>query len=49
MLGVAPKADGSFSVALRPSWTGRRYRATMLGPNVGGQLAPGARLTIDAP
>jgi hypothetical protein len=49
MLGVAPKADGSFSVALRPSWTGRRYRATMLGPNVGGQLAPAARLTIDAP
>ena len=49
MLGVAPKADGSFSVALRPSWTGRRYRATTLGPNAGGQLAPGARITIDAP
>ena len=49
MLGVAPKANGSFSVALRPSWAGHRYRATALGPNVGGQLAPGARITIDAP
>jgi hypothetical protein len=49
MLGVAEKADGSFSVALRPSWTGRRYRATVLGPNVDGQLAPGARTTLDAP
>lgn len=49
MLGVAPKADGSFSVALRPNWAGRRYRATVLGPNVGGQLAPGARITITAP
>jgi hypothetical protein len=49
MLGVAPKANGSFSVALRPSWAGRRYRATALGPNVAGQLAPGARITLDAP
>ncbi len=48
MLGVPPKADGSFSVALRPSWTGKRYRATVLGPNVGGQLAPDARITVDA-
>lgn len=48
MLGVAPKADGSFAVALRPSWTGRRYRATVFGPNVGGQLAPDARITLDA-
>jgi hypothetical protein len=49
MLGLAPKADGSFSVALRPNWAGRRYRATLLGPNVGGQLAPDARITLDAP
>jgi hypothetical protein len=48
MLGVAPKADGSFAVALRPSWTGKRYRATVFGPNVGGQLAPDARITLDA-
>ena len=49
MLGVAAKSDGSFSVALRPSWAGRRYRATVLGPNIGGQLAPAARTTLDAP
>lgn len=49
MLGVAPKADGSFAVALRPSWLGKRYRATVFGPNVGGQLAPDARITLDAP
>ena len=48
MLGVGPKSDGSFSVALRPSWAGRRYRATVLGPNVGGQLAPAARITLNA-
>jgi hypothetical protein len=49
MVGVPPKADGTFAVALRPSWTGKRYRATVLGPNVGGQLAPDARITLDAP
>ncbi len=48
MLGVPPKTDGSFSIALRPSWTGRRYRATVFGPNVGGQLTPDARITLDA-
>ena len=48
MLGVAPKPDGTFSVALRPSWRGKRYRATALGPNVGGQLAPDARVTVNA-
>jgi hypothetical protein len=48
MLGVPPKADGGFSVALRPSWTGKRYRATVFGPNVSGELAPDARITLDA-
>ncbi|HZP73785.1 MAG TPA: hypothetical protein VFA97_10460 [Gaiellaceae bacterium] len=48
MLGVPPKADGSFAVALRPSWRGKRYRATVFGPNVGGELAPDARVTLDA-
>jgi hypothetical protein len=49
LLGVPPKANGAFSVALRPNWTGRRYRATLFGPNVAGQLAPDARVTLDAP
>lgn len=40
MLGVTPKADGSFRVLLRPSWTGSRYMAFLQGPNVGSTLAP---------
>jgi len=47
MLGVAPRADGSFSVALRPAWTGTRYRATVTGPNAGGELAPDAQTVLD--
>ncbi len=48
MLGVSPKADGSFSVYLRPSWVGRQYRATLAGQNVNGALAPDARAAINA-
>lgn len=43
MVGVRPKADGSFSVLLRPSWIGTRYRASVSGPNVGATLAPDAQ------
>jgi hypothetical protein len=42
LLGVEPAADGSFALALRTGWTGRRYRATVAGPNVGSMLAPDA-------
>lgn len=42
MLGVTPHPDGSFSVLLRPGWTGRRYRASVAGPNLGARLAPDA-------
>ena len=45
MLGVAPKADGTFALLLRPSWTGRRYRATVAGPS----YAPDAQTEIAAP
>jgi hypothetical protein len=48
MLGVTPKADGSFSVYLRSSWVGKQYRATVAGQNVGGALAPDAQTVIDA-
>jgi hypothetical protein len=48
MLGVSPKSDGTFRVFLRPSWVGTRYRATVQGPNVDGQLAPDARTVIAA-
>jgi hypothetical protein len=48
MAGVAPKADGSFALYLRSSWAGKRYRATIAGPNVGGMLAPDAQTVINA-
>jgi hypothetical protein len=48
MLGVPPKANGSFSIYLRSSWVGSKYRATVTGPNVGGTLAPDAQVTISA-
>ena len=43
MLGVAPKADGTFAVRLRPEWTGTRYRASVAGPNLGATRAPDAQ------
>ena len=46
MVGVPPKADGSFSVYLRSSWVGKQYRATVVGPNVGGQYAPDAQAVV---
>ena len=49
MLGVAPKSDGSFSVLLKPAWTGSRYRAEVEGPNVGETLAPDAQAFVTAP
>jgi len=48
MIGVAPKADGTFAVLLRPSWMGRRYRATVAGPNLGVTFAPDAQAEIAA-
>jgi hypothetical protein len=48
MLGVAPRSDGSFSVWLRPSWQGERYRATIAGPNVGAVRAPDAQTVVAA-
>lgn len=49
MIAVAPKADGSFAVRLRPEWLGRRYRATVAGPNVGTTYAPDAQAEVAAP
>ncbi len=45
MLGVAPKADGTFAAALRPQWAGKRYRATVAGPG----YAPDAQVEIATP
>jgi len=43
MLGVAPRADGSFRASIRPEWEGSRYRATVAGPDRGTTRAPDAR------
>jgi hypothetical protein len=48
MLGVAPRADGSFSASIRPEWSGTRYRATVAGPNRGAARAPDARTVVTA-
>jgi len=39
MLGVVPKADGTFTAFVQPRWKSTRYRATLLGPNVGTDCA----------
>ncbi|MBV8066205.1 MAG: hypothetical protein JOY73_11815 [Actinobacteria bacterium] len=49
MLGVATKADGSYSVLLRPNWMGSKYRASIEGPNIGATLAPDAQAFANAP
>ena len=33
----------------KPSWLGRRYRATVAGPNVGATFAPDAQAETAAP
>jgi hypothetical protein len=43
MVGLRPKADGTFAARLRPSWRGSRYRAAVAGPNIGTTLAPDAQ------
>ena len=48
MIGLAPKADGSFAVDLRPDWAGTRFRATVAGPNAGVVFAPDAQTEIAA-
>jgi hypothetical protein len=48
MTAVAPKADGTFRVYLRPAWKGSRYRATVAGPNLGTTFAPDAQAIITA-
>jgi hypothetical protein len=49
MIGVAPKAHGTFAAFLRPTWIGRRYRATVNGPNIGTSYVPDAQVVIAAP
>jgi hypothetical protein len=46
MLGLAPRADGSFAIRLRPEWAAKRYRATVPGPNLGTTFAPDVRAIL---
>ena len=48
MIGLPPKADGSFAAFLRPEWVGKRYRATVAGANIGAVFAPDAQTEIAA-
>lgn len=45
MSGVAPRADGTFRLLVKPSFRGTRYRVTIAGPNLGRTLAPDASAT----
>jgi hypothetical protein len=40
--GVAPRADGTFRLLVKPKFSGTRYRVTIAGPNRGSTLAPDA-------
>ena len=40
--GVAPRADGTFRLLVKPKFNGTRYRVTVAGPNRGSTLAPDA-------
>ncbi len=48
MIGVAPHSDGTFRVFLHPDWKGKRFRATVAGPNAGVVFAPDAQTEIAA-
>lgn len=43
--GVAPRADGTFRLLVKPTFSGTRYRVTVAGPNRGSTLAPDASAT----
>lgn len=49
LLGVATRSDGTFRLALRPTWTATRYRIAVNGPNRGATLAPDAATVVAAP
>jgi hypothetical protein len=46
LTGVAPKANGTIALFLRPSWQAAKYRVTVAGPNRGTQLAPDAQANV---
>jgi hypothetical protein len=46
LIGVAPRADGTFALLLRPHWSAGRYRVSIAGPNRGATLAPDASAIV---
>ena len=48
MIGVSPRSDGTFAAYLRPEWNGKRFKATVAGPNAGVVFAPDARAEVAA-
>jgi hypothetical protein len=46
LLGVPPRRDGGFAVLLRAGWRSSRYRATVVGPNIGTTLSPDAQTIL---
>jgi hypothetical protein len=44
--GVKTRGDGTFGSGLQAAWMGKRYRATIVGPNLGTTLAPDAARII---
>lgn len=49
MIGVAPKADGTFAAFIKPTCqSANRFRASLLGPNIGTTFAPNAETVVSA-
>lgn len=46
--GVRTLANGMFGSGLQRGWTGSKYRATIVGPNLGSTLAPDAATVLPA-
>lgn len=46
--GVKTAPDGSFGSGLKQAWMGARFRASIVGPNIGSTLAPDAATTLRA-
>jgi hypothetical protein len=47
--GVAPRADGSFATIVPYPLVGERFRAIVMGPNIGATYAPDAMAIAPAP
>ena len=46
--GVRTAPNGTFGSGLKKAWMGARFRASIVGPNIGSTLAPDAAATLQA-